>query len=96
MLLDLNLPGNGGLELLRRMLLDDPSARILVLTMHANPLYATSAIELGAHGYLGKNVSAEELLAAVRRIANGGRTSRTPSHRRSCCKARRLVTVCAD
>ena len=38
-LLDLNLPGIGGLELLRRMLIEDPSARILVLSMHAEPLY---------------------------------------------------------
>ncbi len=72
-LLDLNLPGIGGLELLRRMLLEDPSGRILVLSMHAEPLYAARAMELGARGYLSKNASAEELLTAVRRIAEGGR-----------------------
>jgi DNA-binding NarL/FixJ family response regulator len=72
-LLDLNLPGIGGLELLRRMLLEDKTARILVLSMHAEPLYATRAIELGARGYLSKNTSAEELLTAVRRVADGGR-----------------------
>ena len=72
-LLDLNLPGMGGLELLRRMLVEDPSARILVLSMHAEPLYAARAIELGARGYLSKNASAEELLTANRSIAEGGR-----------------------
>jgi DNA-binding NarL/FixJ family response regulator len=72
-LLDLNLPGIGGLELLRRMLAEDQSARILVLSMHAEPLYASRAMELGARGYLSKNASAEELLTAVRRIAEGGR-----------------------
>jgi two-component system, NarL family, invasion response regulator UvrY len=72
-LLDLNLPGIGGLELLRRMLLEDPSVRILVLSMHAEPLYAARAIDLGARGYLSKNASAEELLTAIRRIAEGGR-----------------------
>jgi two-component system, NarL family, invasion response regulator UvrY len=72
-LLDLNLPGIGGLELLRRMLSEDQSARILVLSMHAEPLYASRAMELGARGYLSKNASAEELLNAVRRIAEGGR-----------------------
>ena len=72
-LLDLNLPGIGGLELLRRMLLEDASARILVLSMHAEPLYAARAMELGARGYLSKNASAEELLTAVRRMADGGR-----------------------
>ena len=41
--------------------------------MHAEPLYAARAIELGARGYLSKNASAEELLTAIRRIAEGGR-----------------------
>ena len=72
-LLDLNLPGIGGLELLRRMLLEDKTAQILVLSMHAEPLYAARAMELGARGYLSKNASAEELLTAVRRVAGGGR-----------------------
>jgi DNA-binding NarL/FixJ family response regulator len=72
-LLDLNLPGMGGLELLRRMLLEDKAARILVLSMHAEPLYAARAMELGARGYLSKNASAEELLTAVSRVAEGGR-----------------------
>ena len=72
-LLDLNLPGIGGLELLRRMLLEDKAARILVLSMHAEPLYAARAMELGARGYLSKNTSADELLTAVRRAAAGGR-----------------------
>jgi len=72
-LLDLNLPGIGGLELLRRMLLEDRTVRILVLSMHTEPLYATRAMELGARGYLSKNASAEELLTAVRRVTDGGR-----------------------
>ena len=72
-LLDLNLPGIGGLELLRRMLLEDKGTRILVLSMHAEPLYVARAMELGARGYLSKNASADELLTAVRRTAHGGR-----------------------
>ena len=72
-LLDLNLPGIGGLELLRRMLVEDKTARILVLSMHREPLYVARAMELGARGYLSKNASAEEVLAAVRRVAEGGR-----------------------
>jgi two-component system invasion response regulator UvrY len=72
-LLDLNLPGIGGLELLRRMLLEDKTARIMVLSMHVEPLYATRAMEVGARGYLSKNTSADELLTAVRRITSGGR-----------------------
>jgi DNA-binding NarL/FixJ family response regulator len=72
-LLDLNLPGIGGLELLRRMLREDESVRVLVLSMHAEPLYASRALALGAKGYLSKNASAEELLTAVRTTAAGGR-----------------------
>jgi two-component system invasion response regulator UvrY len=72
-LLDLNLPGIGGLELLRRMLLEDKAVRVIVLTMHVEPLYASRAMELGARGYLSKNASAAELLVAVRRVADGGR-----------------------
>jgi DNA-binding NarL/FixJ family response regulator len=71
--LDLNLPGMGGLELLRRMLLEDAAVRILVLSMHTETLYAARALQLGAKGYLSKNASAEEVLKAVRRIAGGGR-----------------------
>jgi two-component system invasion response regulator UvrY len=71
-ILDLNLPGLGGLELLRRLRLlgDWP---ILVLSMHAEPLYARRALEAGAAGYATKNISPDELVLAVRRILAGGR-----------------------
>lgn len=72
-LLDLNLPGLGGLELLRRVLLEHPAARIMVLSMHAEALYAARAMRAGAMGYLSKNASPEELLEAIRRVAAGGR-----------------------
>jgi DNA-binding NarL/FixJ family response regulator len=55
------------------MLLEDRTACILVLSMHAEPLYVARAMELGARGYLSKNASAEELLAAIRRVSEGGR-----------------------
>lgn len=71
--LDLNLPGLGGLELLRRLLREAASARILVLSMHAEPLYAVRALEAGAQGYMSKNAAPEELLAAIRRVLAGGR-----------------------
>jgi two-component system invasion response regulator UvrY len=71
--LDLNLPGLGGLELLRRVLTEHPEARVVVLSMHAEALYVTRALRAGAAGYLSKNASPEELLEAVRRVAGGGR-----------------------
>ncbi len=71
-ILDLNLPGLGGLELLRRII-QTGSGPVLVLSMHAEPLYAKRALEAGAAGYVTKNVSPDELVAAVRRLAAGGR-----------------------
>ena len=71
-ILDLNLPGLGGLELLRRLVAIE-AGKILVLSMHAEPLYARRALEAGAHGYVSKNAAPDELLAAVRRVASGGR-----------------------
>lgn len=72
-ILDLNLPGLGGLVLLQRILHIDPAARVLVLTMHAEPLYAVRALDAGARGYVSKNVTPEEMLTAVQRVASGTR-----------------------
>ncbi|TWB59529.1 response regulator [Nitrospirillum viridazoti] len=72
-LLDLNLPGVGGLELLQRLLIEDPTACVLVFSMHAEALYASRALAAGAKGYMSKNADPEELLAAIRRLADGGR-----------------------
>jgi DNA-binding NarL/FixJ family response regulator len=71
-ILDLNLPGLGGLELLRR-LVGSGRVRVLVLSMHAEPLYAFRALDAGAAGYVSKNASPDELLAAVQRVGAGGR-----------------------
>ena len=69
-MLDLNLPGLGGLELLRRIMVEHPEARVVVLSMHAEALCRhprPAAPE--PPGYLSKNASPEELLEAVRRVA---------------------------
>ncbi|HEY1447909.1 MAG TPA: response regulator transcription factor [Caulobacteraceae bacterium] len=71
-ILDLNLPGLGGLELLRRMIAAG-AGPILVLSMHGEPLYAKRALDAGAAGYVTKNASPDELLTAVRRVLAGGR-----------------------
>jgi DNA-binding NarL/FixJ family response regulator len=70
--LDLNLPELGGLEVLAR-LRQVGSMPILVLSMHAEPIYVTRALEAGAQGYVSKNASPEELLTAVRQVGAGGR-----------------------
>lgn len=71
-ILDLNLPELGGLELLRR-LVQTGAAPILVLSMHAEPLFITRALAAGAQGYVSKNAAPEELITAVRRVVGGGR-----------------------
>ena len=69
--LDLNLPGVSGLELLRQLLEADPGARILVFSMHAEPVYAARALKIGAQGYVSKNSAPEELRTAFQRVAAG-------------------------
>ena len=69
--LDLNLPGISGLELLRQLLELDPAARILVFSMHGEPVYAARALKIGAKGYVSKNASPEELRIAFQRVAAG-------------------------
>lgn len=72
-LLDLNLPHGSGLELLRRFMAEDPSARILVFSMHSESLYVSHALAAGARGYVSKSAPAEELMTAIQKVAAGGR-----------------------
>ncbi len=69
--LDLNLPGLGGLELIRRLTLADAALRILVFSTHAEPIYVTRSLEAGAAGYVSKNAAPEELVRAIRAILAG-------------------------
>jgi two-component system, NarL family, invasion response regulator UvrY len=71
-ILDLNLPGIGGLEVLERLKLAEPGARILILSMHDDPMHVTRALRAGAAGYVTKNAPPEEIIEAVRRVARGG------------------------
>src|SRR5215475_4549004 len=70
-ILDLNLPGLGGIEVITRLKIADPAARILVLSMHDDFIHVTRALQAGAAGYVSKNAPAEELLEAVRGVAGG-------------------------
>ena len=70
-ILDLNLPGVGGLEVLSRLRAIDPDARILVLSMHDDQIHVTRALQAGAAGYISKSAPADELLEAIRRVAGG-------------------------
>jgi DNA-binding NarL/FixJ family response regulator len=63
-ILDLGLPGLGGLSLLPR--LAEASLRVLVLSLHSDPIYARRAMEAGALGYVTKGAAPDELIEAVR------------------------------
>jgi DNA-binding NarL/FixJ family response regulator len=70
-ILDLNLPGIGGLEVLAHLKAIHPDARVLVLSMHDDEIHITRALRAGAAGYLTKNAPPEELLEAIGRVAAG-------------------------
>ena len=67
--LDLSLPGMGGVELTQRILQRHPDARILIFSMHRNSLFATQAIRSGALGYVTKSSDPEILVQAVYMVA---------------------------
>jgi len=70
-ILDLNLPGIGGLEVIARLNIADPNARVLVLSMHDDEIHVTRALQAGAAGYVSKNAPPDEILEAIRRVAAG-------------------------
>jgi len=70
-ILDLNLPGIGGLELIKRLRIEDADLGILVLSMHDDPIFALRALQAGAGGYLSKNAPPDEILEGIRRVADG-------------------------
>ena len=70
--IDMSMPGLAGLDLIRRLKLEKPRLRLLVLSMHGEQQYAARALKAGASGYLNKDSAAEQLLAAIRKVAAGG------------------------
>ncbi len=72
-ILDLNLPGAGGLDLLKHLLIEAPHTRVLIFSMHTTPLYVARALQSGAKGYVSKGASADELVEAIRKVMAGER-----------------------
>jgi len=70
--LDISLPGRGGLDALRDIKRLRPAVPVLVLSMHAEDHYALRALRAGAAGYVNKDSAAEELSGAVRKVLTGG------------------------
>jgi DNA-binding NarL/FixJ family response regulator len=71
-MLDMSMPGLSGIDLIKRLKLEKPRLKILVLSMHGESQYAARALKAGAAGYLNKDSPAEALLGALRKIAAGG------------------------
>lgn len=70
-IMDISMPGMNGIEATRVIKEKDPDARILILTMHDNQEYLNQIIRSGAKGFILKNTDKEELLDAVKTVANG-------------------------
>ena len=71
--LDMSMPGRGGLETLQELKRLWPDVGVLVLSMHPEDQYAVRVLREGADGYLSKETAAEELINALRKIHGGGK-----------------------
>ncbi len=72
-LMDVNMPGMGGLEATRKLLRQNPALKIIVVSVHVDGLVPKRLLEAGAVGYLTKGCSAEEVVLAVRTVQRGQR-----------------------
>lgn len=70
-LLDLNMPGLGGLSATELILEKRPETKIVILSMHDTPEYISTALSHGARGYLLKDVPTEEIFTAIQRVMRG-------------------------
>lgn len=71
-LLDMSLPGKGGLELLKDIRAIAPQTPVLIISMHDETLYAERVIKAGGRGYIMKQEGPEKIVQAVRKVLSGG------------------------
>jgi DNA-binding NarL/FixJ family response regulator len=71
-LLDIAMPGRDGLDVLQQLRRDWPGLPVLVLSTYPERQYAVRCIKLGAAGYMNKGADADDMVAAVRKVAGGG------------------------
>ena len=81
LVLDLMMPGLGGLEVARQMRDRAPATKVIVLSMHANDAYVVEALRNGAAGYVLKQAEARALVDAIRAVRVGGRYLSPPLSR---------------
>ncbi len=69
--MDISMPGIGGLEAVTRLLAKDPAAKVLILSAHEDSSHPKRLLKAGAVGYLSKRSAAEELIQAIHQVATG-------------------------
>lgn len=72
MLMDVNMPGIGGYEATRRILQRNPKIKIIAVSMYIDEPYPSRLLSAGARGYISKDAAADEVVAAIHRVAEGG------------------------
>lgn len=70
-LLDINMPGSNGLDVLKKIVVYDPDILVLMMSMYPVERYAEFSLRLGAAGYLSKDSASDELINAIRKVASG-------------------------
>lgn len=71
-LMDINMPGIGGLEATRRILQRNTEVKIVAVSMHVEEPFPSRILAAGAHGYVSKDSAPEEVIAAIRKVHRGG------------------------
>ena len=83
LVLDLMMPGMGGLEVTRQVSWHSPETRVLILSMYSNEAYVMEALRNGAAGYALKSSTRDQLVQAVREVAQGRRYLSPPFSERA-------------
>lgn len=73
LILDTTLPQKSGLEILKEVKAMDPSAKVLILSMHPEERFAIRSLKAGAYGYLTKESAGDDIILAIKKIASGRR-----------------------
>ncbi|HSL89635.1 MAG TPA: response regulator transcription factor [Ignavibacteriaceae bacterium] len=73
LILDINLPGKSGLDILKQLKMFKPDLHVLILSMYPEEQYAERSLKAGAAGYLTKESATDELINAIRKVAKGGK-----------------------